>query len=74
MHTPFDFDETQERTVYVKAVAVSDLPKEVREQAAGQEQLYAVHTADGTQMALVSDRRTAFVLARQHDYSPVAVH
>ena len=74
MHTPFEFDETLERTVYVKTVAVADLPQELRDKAAGQEQLYSVHTADGAQMALVSDRRMAFVLARQHDYQPVAVH
>jgi hypothetical protein len=36
--------------------------------------LYAVHDADGQQLALVADRRLAFALARQHDMAPVAVH
>jgi len=37
-------------------------------------QLYAVHDAEGEQLALVADRRMAFVLARQNDLSPVTVH
>lgn len=74
MHTPFDFSATDGRTVYVKAVAVSDLPEEMRASAEGRDQLYAVHDAEGEQLALVADRRLAFVLARQNDFSPVAVH
>lgn len=74
MNTPYDFDQTGERIVYVKAVDVSTLPKEVRAEAGGLDHLYAVHAADGQQLALVSDRRMAFVLARQHDFSPVTVH
>lgn len=63
-----------DRTVYVKAIAVTDLPREVRDQAEGLDQLYAVHDAQGQQLALVGDRKLAFVLARQHDYAPVMVH
>ena len=74
MQTPFDFGHEDARTVYVKTVDVSDLPSEVQEQAEGRAQLYAVHSGDGAQLALVADRRMAFVLARQNDYQPVAVH
>lgn len=65
---------SNDRTVYVKTIAVSDLPREVRDQAEGLEQLYAVHDSDGQQLALVGDRKLAFTLARQHDYAPVMVH
>lgn len=65
---------TGDRTVYVKTIAVTDLPREVREQAEGLDQLYAVHDAEGQQLALVGDRKLAFTLARQHDYAPVMVH
>ncbi|CUH99900.1 DUF1150 family protein [Leisingera aquaemixtae] len=74
MHTPFDFKDAGSRTVYVKAVAVADLPKEVQASAGGREQLYAVHDAEGGQLALVADRSLAFVLARQNDMTPVPVH
>lgn len=74
MHTPFDLKDGADRTVYVKAVQVADLPKDVQENAEGHEQLYAVHDAEGGQLALVADRRMAYVLARQHDLTPVAVH
>lgn len=66
--------ETTDRTVYVKSILVTDLPREVRDQAEGLELLYAVHDAQGQQLALVGDRKLAFMLAREHDYAPVMVH
>jgi hypothetical protein len=64
----------QDRTVYVKTILVTDLPREVRDQAEGLEQLYAVHNAEGQQLALVGNRKLAFDLAREHNYAPVLVH
>ena len=66
--------QTSDRTVYVKTIAVSDLPREVRDQAGELEQIYAVHDAKGQQLALVGDRKLAFTLAREHNYAPVMVH
>ena len=74
MNTPYDFNDEKNPIVYVKAVKVADLPKEVRAEAGELQQLYAVHDADGQQLALVADRRMAFMLARQNDFSPVPVH
>lgn len=74
MHTPYDLTNLGGRIAYIKAVAVSDLPEDMQASAEGREQLYAVHDAEGEQLALVADRRLAFVLARQNDFSPVAVH
>ncbi|WP_170423088.1 DUF1150 family protein [Ruegeria arenilitoris] len=74
MNTPIELNTEGDRIVYVKAVDVADLPREVREQAGDLDQLYAVHDSDGQQLALVADRKLAFVLAREHDFSPVAVH
>ncbi|MEO1732204.1 MAG: DUF1150 family protein [Pseudomonadota bacterium] len=74
MNTPTEFHTTDRPIVYVKTVDVADLPEDVRDNAGELEQLYAVHDANGQQLALVADRNLAFVLARQHDLSPVAVH
>lgn len=75
MNQRFDFGEIDaERIVYVRPVQVADLPAEVREQAMGMREIYAVHDADGQRLALVKDRTLAFVLARQHDLAPVSVH
>jgi hypothetical protein len=75
MNTKFDFgSEDAERIVYVRPVAVAELPAEVREQAMGMDEIYAVHDADGQRLALVKDRTLAFVLARQNDFAPVSVH
>jgi hypothetical protein len=74
MNTPYNFDQKDNRIVYVKTVDVADLPKEVQAEAGDLSHLYAVHSADGAQLALVADRRMAFVLARQNDLAPVAVH
>lgn len=60
--------------VYVRPVKVEDLPQEMRDQLGGLETLYAVHSTEGERLALVRDRKLAFVLARQNDMEPVAVH
>ena len=35
---------------------------------------YAVHAADGTQIAVLPDRNVAFATVRQHDLEPLSVH
>lgn len=62
--------------VYVRKVQLDDLPDAVQEEAreGGLDELYALHRADGEQVALVGDRRLAFNLARQNDLYPVSVH
>lgn len=75
MNHSYDFGpEEQSNIVYVRPVPVSDLPQEVQQHAGGIETLFAVHNAAGERLALVRDRKMAFVLARQNDMSPVNVH
>ena len=47
---------------YVKGVTVND------------DRAFAIHAADGTELAVVPDRDTAFATLRQHDLEPVSVH
>ena len=47
---------------YVKRVVVRD------------EAGFAIHSADGTQIALMADREVALATIRQHDLEPVSVH
>jgi len=47
---------------FVKRVAVND------------DFAYAIHAADGTQMATMPDREIAFAAIRQHGLEPVSVH
>jgi hypothetical protein len=35
---------------------------------------YAIHAADGTQIAVLPDRSVAFAALRQHDLEPLSVH
>jgi len=75
MDSKYDFGAAEDRAiVYVKSVDVVDLPEEMREQAMGSKTLYALHSSDGERLALVRDRRLAFVLARQNNLDPVTVH
>lgn len=75
MDTKYDFGpETGERIVYVRPVAVADLPEELRQAAMGLDTIYAVHDASGERLALVRDRQLAFIVARQNDMAPVSVH
>lgn len=35
---------------------------------------FAIHAADGTQVALLPEREIAFATVRQHDLEPLSVH
>jgi hypothetical protein len=75
MNTPFNgLPQGADRIVYVREVAVADLPEDVREQVGDAQVIWSVHGADGQQLALVADKKLAFHLAREHDYTPVSVH
>ncbi|MCK0167566.1 DUF1150 domain-containing protein [Jannaschia sp. S6380] len=71
-----DFETVGGSLVYIRKVDVEDLPDAVQEEAreGGLDELYALHRADGEQVALVGDRSLAFNLARQNDLHPVSVH
>ena len=47
---------------YVKRVVVND------------EVAFAIHSADGTQIALMRDRDVAYAAIRQHELEPVSLH
>ena len=66
--------EQNETMVYVRPVPVADLPEEFQEQTGDLTQVYAVHDFEGQRLAIVENRALAFVLARQHELSPVSVH
>jgi hypothetical protein len=75
MNTPFNgLPQGADRIVYVREIAVGDLPDEVREQMGDAQVIWSVHGADGRQLALVADKKPAFHLAREHDFTPVSVH
>lgn len=74
MTNDFELRAQADKIVYVKPVAVADLPQEVQEQAEGLQTLFAVHDSAGQQLALVADRKLAFHLAREHDFAPMTVH
>ena len=74
MNTPYDLNADVGRMVYVKPVDVADLPADVQAQVGALDELYAVHNAQGEQLALVADRKLAIALARQNDYAPQPLH
>jgi len=71
---PEDDTEDHGKIVYVRPVLTADLPEDVQEQIGDLETVFAVHNATGERLALVRDRKMAFVLARQNDFAPVNVH
>lgn len=70
----FPQSDSPSRIVYVREVAVADLPDDIRDQADGVETLYALHRPNGERLALVANKGLAFALAREHDLAPVSVH
>jgi len=51
-----------EQVAYVKPIQIEG------------ETVYAVHAADGTQMAIIDERATAFAAVRKNDMEPLSVH
>ena len=75
MHEPHDMiAQSDSKIVYIREVALSDLPDEVREQAGDVDSLYAIGNEKGEQLALVVNRDLAFDVARQNNMDPVSVH
>lgn len=75
MDSKFDFEQGRDQEiVYVRTVMSEDLPEDVRSHVGDVEKLYAVHNGEGKRIALVKNRSEAFILARQNQLSPVAVH
>ncbi|MBT6191242.1 MAG: DUF1150 family protein [Tateyamaria sp.] len=74
MNTPYDLNADVGRMVYVKPISVDALPRNVRDQAAGLKELFAVIDSEGQQLALVADRNMALALAVQNDYAPQPLH
>ncbi|MBM2577393.1 DUF1150 family protein [Jannaschia sp. Os4] len=71
-----DIERVGGSLVYVRKVEIDTLPERIKAEAreGGLDELYALHRADGEQVALVGDRSLAFNLARQNDLDPVSVH
>lgn len=67
-------EAAEKRIVYVREVKTADLPDEVRARTGDLDHLYAIHDVGGDVLALVADRRQAFLVARQNEMSPVSVH
>ena len=65
--------DLKDRTVYVSAVNVADLPEAVAREIS-QARVYSLNSSTGERLALVKDRSLAFVLARQNEFHPVPVH
>ena len=74
MNTPYDLNADVGRMVFVKPISVDALPRNVRDQAAGLKELFAVIDSEGQQLALVADRNMALALAVQNDYAPQPLH
>lgn len=74
MTATYQKSEIGKGLVYVKPVAVSDLPKRLADQAGELEEVFSVHDANGQQLALVASRDIAQDIAARHKLSAVALH
>ena len=70
-----DRNETHEAisTTDLMAMGMNDIAY-VRPVEAEGRSAFAVHAADGTQMAVFADRDLAFAAVRRHDMEPFSVH
>jgi hypothetical protein len=75
MHSKYDFSHFDtDDLVYIKTVAVTELPLDLQRQVGPDKTLYAVHKADGERVAVVENRALAHRLARDNDLTPMTLH
>ncbi len=55
------------------ALGLDDLAY-VKPKLVGERKLYAIHTADGSEVGIVDGRELAFATITQNDLEPVSVH
>ncbi len=46
----------------------------VKPKRLGKDNMFAIHTADGREVAVVADRDVAFYTVRENDMEPLSVH
>ena len=74
MHSKYDFSHFDtDDLVYIKTVAVTELPLDLQRQVGPDKTLYAVHKADGERVAVVENRALAYSLARDNDLTPMTL-
>lgn len=72
---PIEITKVSEQPiVYIREIAVAELPAELRAQAGALETIFAIGDEEGKQLALVADRELAFDVARKNGTQPVSVH
>ena len=75
MHSKYDFSHFDtDDLVYIKTVAVTELPLDLQRQVGPDKTLYAAHKADGERVAVVENRALAYSLARDNDLTPMTLH
>lgn len=75
MNSKYDFSHFDtDDLVYIKTVAVTELPLDLQRQVGPDKTLYAVHKADGERVAVVENRALAYSLARDNDLTPMTLH
>lgn len=60
--------------IYLKPIAISDLPDDVEIDAGSLETVYSVFNTSGEQVALVANADIASALAEQNDMQVVSLH
>lgn len=73
MHGKFDLEAMGKGLVYMKSVAVCDLPESLRDQAGEMDEVISVYSHTGEQIALVATEHLARDLAREHDMQAVTI-
>ncbi len=68
------FGVLEDGIVYLRPVDAADLPEDMVEEAGGADQLWSIHNSDGDQLAFIADLDMAQDLAKQFQYTALAVH
>jgi len=69
-----DFKELAGQSIYLKPMDMTDLPADIQDEAGSLTELFAVHNAQGEQVAFVASAAVASHLAALNNMTLVALH
>ncbi|MBB5722687.1 hypothetical protein FHS72_002317 [Loktanella ponticola] len=74
MNDKYMFAKRDKHIVYLKEVAADDVPDGIDLDDHNQGPVFAIHDADGAQLAVAANRQIAIHLAQANDLVPVTLH
>ena len=74
MNDKYEDAKNDSNIVYIKEVMASEVPADINLDALESDSVFALHDANGAQLAVAANRQLAVHLAKANDLVPMTLH